>query len=420
MSSTLSGRRVAVIGAGPIGLEAALEVVTRGWRVTVVEAGRVGEHVTRYGETTLFTPFRMNSTPLGRARLRAEGHSLPDGEEVLRARELVERYLAPLARLPELRDSIRERSRVTHVGRRGVPKAAGDALRERRPFLLRVETADGVRFEEADIVLDASGVYGRPNATGPGGLPATGEGELGERLDRELPSSLASARERFAGRRVLLIGDGHSAATALRVLHDLASESSRHAPEHVDWILRDRGGRAPFEVIPDDPLPARRGLADAANRIAASAPWLSTHRGGTVLAYDPSRTEAVRVRIEAEDGRALDLEVDRVLALVGHRPDLEMTRELRVHYCYASEGPMKLASAILSASGSGGDCLSQVSHGPESLLNTEPGFFIVGAKSYGRNASFLLSIGHRQIQDVLTLMGPARSLPLETAPSTSA
>lgn len=420
MSSTPSAGRVAVIGAGPIGLEAALDLVTRGWRVTVYEAGRVGEHVARYGETTLFTPFRMNSTPLGRDRLRAEGHGLPDEEDVLPARELVARYLAPLARLPELRDSVRERSRVRHVGRRGVSKGAGDALRERRPFLLRVENAGGVRFEQADIVLDASGVYGQPNATGPGGLPAAGEGTLGERLDRELPSSLASARERFAGRRVLLIGDGHSAATALCVLRDLASESPRHAPERVDWILRDRGGRTPFEVVPDDPLPARRGLADAANRIAASAPWLSAHRGGTVLAYESLRTGAVRVTIERGDGPARDLEVDRVLALVGYHPDLEMTRELRVHYCYASEGPMKLASAILSTSGSGGDCLSQVSHGPESLLNPEPGFFIVGAKSYGRNAAFLLSIGHRQIQDVLALMGPARSLPLETAPSTSA
>ena len=44
---------------------------------------------------------------------------------------------------------------------------------------------------------------------------------------------------------------------------------------------------------------------------------------------------------------------------------------------------MKLAAALLGARG--GDCLAQTSHGAETLANPEPGFFILGAKSYGRN-----------------------------------
>jgi len=72
---------------------------------------------------------------------------------------------------------------------------------------------------------------------------------------------------------------------------------------------------------------------------------------------------------------------------------------------------MDLAAAVLGASlkspGTAGDCLSQVSHGPESLKTPEPAFFILGAKSYGRNPSFLLTIGHRQIADALSLLGVA-------------
>ena len=35
---------------------------------------------------------------------------------------------------------------------------------------------------------------------------------------------------------------------------------------------------------------------------------------------------------------------------------------LQVHYCYATEGPMKLAAALMAGGGGCGDCLAQVSH----------------------------------------------------------
>lgn len=413
--------RLAVIGAGPIGLEAALEAARSGWEAALYEAGLVGAHVRRYGETVLFTPFGMNSTPLGRERLAAAGHPLPADGALLRASEHVDRYLVPLAALPELRGAVSEHTRVTHVGREGLSKtrgiaAAGDSSREGRRFLLRVAGPDGrVRFEFADAVIDASGVYAHPNGTGPGGLPAPGEDALGDRMERHLPPSLADLRDRCASRRVLLVGDGHSAATALTMFHALTREPDP-TPARVDWVVRDRGRPDPFEAVPDDPLAARRELMTAANRIARSATWLTTHRGATLLSYEPSVVGTWRVTLSTGRGERV-LEVDRVLALTGYRPDLSMTRELQIHHCYASEGPMKLASAILSAgqasSGRGGDCLAQVSHGPESLQNPEPGFFILGAKSYGRNPSFLLSIGHRQIQDAFTLLATAADAPSE-------
>jgi hypothetical protein len=420
-------RRLAVIGAGPIGLEAALLGTARGWEVAVYEAGRVGEHFHMYGETVLFTPFGMNATPLGRERLRAAGHDVPPDGELLPARDLVSRYLAPMASLQELRDRVHEGARVTHVGREGCSKggvAAGGTVREARDFLLRVETPGGrARFERAEVVIDASGVYGQPNGTGPGGLPALSEDIVADRIDRHLAPALADLRARYAGRRVLLLGDGHSAATVLRMFQDLDRESR---PARVEWVLRERGRATPFLEVGSDPLPARFDLAAEANRIARSAPWLETHRGATVLSYEALGAGPLRVALSYEGDERV-LEVDRVLALVGYRPDLTITRELQIHHCYASEGPMKLASAILSASaaspGRSGDCLSQVSHGPESLRSPEPGFFVLGAKSYGRNASFLLAIGHRQVEDAFTLIGePAgerRTGTLETAPSTS-
>ncbi len=404
-------KRIAIVGAGPVGLEAALEARRRGHEVTVYERGRVGEHFRRYGDVVLFTPFRMNSTELGRARLAASGAPVPTPEALLSARDFALRYLVPLSRLPELRDSIREGARVTHVAREGLRKpdgvvAVGDHARSSRPFLLRVEERDGVRFDRADALLDASGVYATPNATGPGGLPAAGEERLGDLVERHLPSLLGEARSRYAGRRVLLVGDGASAATALVELQELASDARGGASVH--WVRPRRDGE-PFEADPADPLPARLDLHRRANEAARSGEWLTQHPGAEVLAYDRAEGGSLRVTLALPGGPRQSVDVDRVLALVGYRPDTSLTRELHMHLCYASEGPMALASALLSASledpARAGDCLAQRSHGAESLRSPEPDLFVLGAKSYGRNRNFILSIGHEQLRDALDLVG---------------
>ena len=404
-------KRIAVIGAGPIGLEAALESGRRGHEVSIYESGRVGEHFRRYGDVVLFTPFRMNSTELGRTRLAAQGVPVPSPDALLSARDFAARYLEPLARLPELAGAIREGTRVTQVAREGLRKpegiaAVGDRSRSVHPFLLRIEAREGTRFERADVVLDASGVYGTPNATGPGGLPAAGEERLDDRIERHLPSILGEARHRYAGQRVLLIGDGASAATALVALQQL--EADPRAAATVHWVLPRRAGD-PFPQDPQDLLPARRRLAELANAAAGSEGWLTRYPGAMVLSYDRVPGGAIRVRLADPDGAERSIDVDRVLALVGYRPDTSLTRELHMHLCYASEGPMALASAILSASlenpGAAADCLSQRSHGAETLRNPEPGLFVLGAKSYGRNPNFLLAIGHEQIRDVLDVVG---------------
>jgi len=406
----MSKRRIAIIGAGPIGLEAALEGARRGFDVVVYESGSVGRNLQEFGHIGLFTPFGMNSTPRGRARLAAEGNLVPADDALLTASELVDRYLAPLAALPELRGAIRERSRVSHVGREGIPKtrgivAVGDESRSKQPFLVRVwDLSNGnSRLERADIVLDASGV-GPRNGTGRGGLPAPGEQYLYNRVDCSI-SGLWRNME-YRGRHVLLVGDGHSAATALLEVERLIGEGV--GPERVHWVRRDRGPDGAFAEVADDPLPARRALVTRANAIARTASWLEQHAGAIIEEYVLGR-EGVQVHLCEASGAPCTFVVDRVLALTGYQPDLALTRELQIHLCYASEAPMKLASAILTAAAaspeSAGDCLKQIAHGAETLRNPEPDFYVLGAKSYGRNPVFLLTIGHQQIEDVFTLLG---------------
>ena len=120
-------RTIAILGAGPIGLEAALYARTLGHPVTVYEAGRVGEHLTRWGHVPLFTPWALNVSPLGERRLVETGArkhpfdpaAFPTGAQVVAA------YLRPLAGLPELSGSVREGHRIRAVGRGDLLKGDG-------------------------------------------------------------------------------------------------------------------------------------------------------------------------------------------------------------------------------------------------------------------------------------------------------
>ena len=414
----MSAIQVAVVGAGPVGLEMALALVDGGFDVRVYEAGRVGEQLSWFHDIALFTPFSMNSTEATRARLRRAGVALPSDDALLTAGDLVDRYLVPIAALPPLRGRLHERCRVVSIALAGAVKSgATGRTRGEIPFVLRVEEDGNARFIEADRVIDASGVVGRPRSFGPGGLAARGEEVLGGRVDRHLPSRREDLRARYAGKRALLVGNGHSAATALVELDALARNGA--GPSRVHWVCRNE--RFPERL--EDPLPARQALVSQANVVAGTAAWLVRHSGSVIEAVETSADDSVDVTLvdPRASGAAIRVRVDRVLSLAGYRPDTDLYRELQVHTCYASEAPMALAAALASAKAAdpraAGDCLTQTTHGPETLRTTEPGFFVIGAKSYGRNPDFLLRLGYEQVRDVMSLLAASPTRRAVEAPA---
>jgi hypothetical protein len=103
------------------------------------------------------------------------------------------------------------------------------------------------------------------------------------------------------------------------------------------------------------------------------------------------------------------IQADRVLALVGYRPDLSFLSELQVQTCWATEGTYPLAAALLSRGGAA-DCLTAgAGLDVRALLHPEPGFFVLGAKSYGRNPDFLIRAGLDQIENLFALLRDRRS-----------
>ena len=88
----MNNRRLVVIGAGPVGLEAALAAAARGYDVTVLEKDTVGANLRRWGSTRLFSPVRMNVSAEAR---RILGAACPPEDALLTGPEMVERILEP-------------------------------------------------------------------------------------------------------------------------------------------------------------------------------------------------------------------------------------------------------------------------------------------------------------------------------------
>lgn len=396
------GTRLAILGAGPVGLEAALAAADLGIRFRVYEAGTgVGTHVRSWGHVRLFSPWSLNVSPRMRSRLEADGTEVPDGDECPTGQELVDRVLEPVARLPEVASSLSTGCRIVEVGREGMVKddAIGRPERGHRPFRLLLEE-DGGRevVARADVVLDCTGTYGNPNALGDGGIAAPGERRAGARIRRTLPDVEAEA-EAWEGATVLLVGGGHSAQTAVR---DLAGLAEGGSGTRVLWATRsEEAGPPPLD---DDPLPERARLAREARALAgAGSPRVERIPGTTVDALEEDGA-GWRVTLRRREGGSETVRADRILSLTGYVGDHRPYRQLQVHECYATSGPMKLAAALLGEGSD--DCLSQESHGVEALRNPEPGFFILGSKSYGRNSTFLMRAGWEQVEEVFRALDP--------------
>ncbi|WP_449405687.1 hypothetical protein [Massilia phosphatilytica] len=106
-------------------------------------------------------------------------------------------------------------------------------------------------------MIDATGTWSHQNPLGADGIPALGEVVLAARIDYGMPDVLGSARERFAGRRVLVVGAGHSAAGSLLALAQLAEAYPKTS---IVWATRGSNLTRVFGGGEADGLQARGQL----------------------------------------------------------------------------------------------------------------------------------------------------------------
>jgi thioredoxin reductase len=383
---------VAVIGGGPVGLAAAAHLVGRGVPVKLYEAGAaIGANLRDWSHVRVFTPWRYCVDAASVELLERRGWTLPSADAFPTGGEIVNDYLEPLAETPELAPVIETNARVTAISRLGIDKVVSHG-REERPFVLAVKTAEGIRRDLARAVIDASGTWATPNPLGASGLPANGEVEFADRIAYGIPDVLGRDRSAYVGRTTLVVGAGHSAANALLDLVRLAeSEPNTKAI----WATRSTNLARIYGGGDADQLPAR-GELGADTRDLVESGRVPLVAGFAILTI---REEGGRLLVDGEtaEGPRTVGPVDRIVAATGQRPDLSLTRELRLNLDPWLESTKALGPLIDPNEHS---CGSVPPHGHRELAHLEPGFYTVGIMSYGRAPTFLLLTGYEQVRSI--------------------
>ena len=414
--------KIAIIGGGPIGIEALLYGTLAGADVTLFERGRIGENVRRWGHVGLFTSWKLDRSPLGERLLRERGDRLADAETSPNGNQLAD-YLLRIAGLPQLRGKIIPQTEVVSLTREAMLKHDfwNDARRNSAPFRLMTRGIAGEKVRHFDAVIDATGVYATPNWVGNGGAPCPGELRLRGAIDTAIPDVAHAERARFQNKHTLVVGTGHSAASTLLAIADLMEKSTK---TRLTWVVRRGAAKdgSLYYIDPADISSGRRKLGERANELAQSGQV--DLRLQTVI--DAIERRAGVFSVKLSDGTLV--ECDNLCAGVGFRPDPALWSELQIAQHPASGGPGKLAQAIMESNARAGVGLStgyaqksgavskpeaDKDRDPLELLKLdEPNFFVLGIKSYGRDAGFLMQNGFRQVRDVYRLLCGDRDLDL--------
>jgi len=383
---------VAVIGAGPVGLAAAARLVERGLRLVVFEKGaRVGTAVLEWGHVRVFSPWDYNVDEAARELLATEGVAAPSGGYLPTGEEIVVQYLEPLSRVPAIAAGLRLGSEVTGIARLGHDLMSNEG-RADVPFVIRYRDAGGEHRLLARAVIDASGTWSKPNPMGADGMPVPGEAEASERIAYGIPDVAGAERQFYAGKRVLVIGSGHSAINVALALLELQAEAPA---TEVLWALRRNRIEKLFGGGLNDQLPKRGALGLAAKNAIDT---------GRLRMLAPFTAESVtrsdeRLRVDTNlGGMPVTEEVDRIVVAAGFRPDFSFLREVRLALDPAVEAPPALAPLIDPNFHS---CGTVPPHGIDELSHPEPGLVIVGSKSYGRAPTFLMATGYEQVRSVV-------------------
>lgn len=382
---------IAIIGAGPVGLAAAAQLIERGLTPMVFEAApEVAASFRDFAHVRLFTPWTYLIDKAGRRLLEADGawRAPQDETQVPFAGDVLRSYLEPLAALPTMASQLRLNHRVISISRSGHDRMK-DGNRHSRPFVIVAETEAGPKRYLARAVIDASGTWATPNPIGAGGVPADGEERNAAKIRHGMPDILGKERSRYAGKRVLIVGSGHSSVGNVLNAAALAAEAPG---TQIAWAIRRQNPQKLWGGGDADQL-AHRGALGTKVHNAVSSGAVSLLPGVSIGAFEAT-PEGLLVRDVTGEAIAV---VDEVIAATGARPDLNMLRELRLEFDLATEAGKTLGPLIDPNHHS---CGSVPPHGVEELRHPEPDFYIAGMKSYGRAPTFLLVTGYEQVRSI--------------------
>ncbi|MBP1999988.1 thioredoxin reductase [Paenibacillus shirakamiensis] len=383
---------VAIIGAGPVGLAAAAELVCRNQRFILLEAGSaVSQNVREWGHVRLFSPWQYNVNKAAKSLLNKQGWKTPPADELPSGNEIVEQYLEPLAELPEIKPYIMLNSKVVAVSKLDTDKMKS-ANREQQPFVLYVESEGTTKRIVARAVMDASGTWSNPNPLYASGVWTKEERALNEHIFYGIPKMNEENQLKYKEKRVAVVGSGHS---AINTLLELATLKEANPETVLYWILRKRNVEEAYGGQENDQLEARGELGSRIHQLVIS---------NQIKVFTPFRIEELiqtdhQIQISGTlNGEYTQISgIDQLIVNTGSRPDFSIINEIRLSIDPATESVEALAPLIDPNIHS---CGTVRPHGQKELQHHEKDFYIVGMKSYGRAPTFLMATGYEQVRSI--------------------
>ncbi|WP_182867167.1 NAD(P)-binding domain-containing protein [Rhodopirellula sp. JC639] len=284
--------RVAIVGAGPIGLELAVALRRQGIDFEVFDAGSVGNTISWWAPQTRW--FSSNE------RIAIAGVPLLTADQSKATREHYLTYLRSVATQFEIHVH-------THCPVVNIARADDEEIGTQGGGRFAVTTKPGARPSvwSADAVVLAIGGTDFPKKLG---IPG-----------EDLPHVDGYLREthRYFGRNVLIVGGRNSAIEAALRLH--------HAGANVS--LSYRGAQLPEDHIKYWLLPEIKGLL-AAGRI------------GDFVGTTPVQILSESVQLESiQDGTQVEVKADDVLSLIGYEQDKTLMRMAGVELTESMQRP---------------------------------------------------------------------------------
>ena len=388
---------IAVIGGGPVGIEAALYARFLGYFVVLFDARRIGSRLTRWNDLPIQAPFGEWTSSLGMAALEAQGalDNLPDVDAKVSYREFVESYLTHVAKSDLLDECIHINSPVVSISRAHYRKNEPHSVVDRAEDAFRLLLDGRLRGEFtqiADIVLDCSGDGRFPLGIGPGGGMAIGQNALQHHFEIGPRDLLGKDRDRFVGKHTVMFGANeaasHNAVQFLRLaLENPGTRVTWVVPkgeEQRDWLKQAAA------VHPDLAIEASRIIAGNCTGAITIDAW-----GAESLVRNESGSWQMKLLVGEED--TVDLNADVILVTElqdawrftdGLSIDLSPDRRLTIQ----SQQWLAQQTSTLEIT-------------PLSFVTSEPHYYVLGRKSVGGDPRFTLSHARQQIQQVFAMIG---------------
>ena len=136
---------------------------------------------------------------------------------------------------------------------------------------------------------------------------------------------------------------------------------------------------------------------------------------GAIALHKPAWVErAVRTRdglFEVTLSHGKRILVDTILAMVGYKPDFTILDGLQIELDFSTGGPRKLADQLRRQDLHPPEPIrgfrswkASRSPGGELLINPEPDLFVIGHKSFGNRADYLLQSGYLQVSMLANIL----------------